>query len=120
MPRNHVVEYPVRVFGRARTGKEGVVEERLNRLQREHQYMKWALTVIVAVVVVWVLFGSGRAGHYQIVSPSDAFFVHRLNTSTGEIQTLVLGRPEVERKRYEFREIASWPEGGQSPKREEQ
>lgn len=87
------------------------MEERLNRLQREQQYMKWALAVIFAAIVAWALFGPGGTGHYQIVSPSDAFFVHRLNTSTGEIQTLVLGRPDVERQRYEFRQIAVWPGG---------
>lgn len=95
------------------------MEERVNRLQREHRYMKWALAVIGVLIVVWVLLGPGRPGRYQIVSPSDAFFVHRLNTSTGEIQTLVLGRPDVERKRYEFREIAVWPGSGQATKREE-
>jgi hypothetical protein len=90
-------------------GKEEVMEERLNRLQREHQYVKWALAAMVALIVGLALFGPGRTGRYQIVSPSDAFFVHRLNTSTGEIHTLVLGRPGVERKRFEFKEIAVWP-----------
>lgn len=88
------------------------MEERLNRLQREHQYMKMALAVVVVAIVTLALFGAGRAGRYQIVSPSDAFFVHRLNTSTGEIHTLVLGRPDVERQRYEFKEIAVWPATG--------
>ncbi|MFQ5960037.1 MAG: hypothetical protein ACE5MG_01480 [Candidatus Methylomirabilales bacterium] len=97
------------------------MEERLNRLQREQQYMRWALAVIVIAIVAWALFGPGRTGRYQIVSPSDAFFVHRLNTSTGEIQTLVLGRPDVERQRYEFQQIAVWPGGGaKSVERDEQ
>jgi hypothetical protein len=95
------------------------MEERLNRLHREHQYMKWVLAVIGAVIVAWALFGPGRTGRYQIVSPSDAFFVHRLNTSTGEINTLVLGRPDVERKRYEFQEIAAWPGPAQAVERDE-
>jgi len=95
------------------------MEERLNRLQREHQYMKWALAAIVAAIVAWALFGPGRTGRYQVVSPSDAFFVHRLNTSTGEIQTLVLGRPDVERKRFEFQQIAVWPGGTKTVERDE-
>jgi hypothetical protein len=79
--------------------------------------MKWALAAIVALIMALMLFRPSNTGRYQIVSPSDAFFVHRLNTSTGEIQTLVLGRPDVERKRYEFQEIAVWPRSKEGNRR---
>jgi cell division protein FtsX len=64
------------------------MDERLNRLEREHSYLKWAGALVFALMVALVLMSRNTTARYQIASPRDAFFVHRLDTSdTG------LGRP---------------------------
>ncbi len=85
------------------------MDERLNRLEREHRYLKWAGALVFALRVALVLMSRSTTARYQIASPRDAFFVHRLDTYTGEIRTLALGGPDVERRKYEFKEIGYWP-----------
>ncbi|MFQ5804580.1 MAG: hypothetical protein ACE5JQ_16950, partial [Candidatus Methylomirabilales bacterium] len=86
-----------------------MMNERLNRLERELRYLKWAGALVLVLMVALVLMSRSTTARYQIASPRDAFFVHRLDTSTGEIRTLALGGPDVERRKYVFQEIGYWP-----------
>ena len=48
------------------------MDERLNRLEREHRYLKWAGALVFALIVALVLMSRSTTARYQIASPRDA------------------------------------------------